>query len=136
MTDKQSEMSIDEVLSSIKQMVIDKDPPVLELTDMISPDGAIIKVKQSETEKDMKTFLRLAQENGAAGTTEEQVVIKTCSPVKEKKIDSVGSGSVLGEIIKEVATPLVREWLAANLPEIVRAVVAEEVRRLMSNEKN
>ena len=66
MAEKQTEMSLDEMLSSIKQMVIDKDPPVLELTDMISPDGTIIKVGNGQSDcsvkNEMRDFLRLAQE--------------------------------------------------------------------------
>ena len=66
MTEKPAEMSLDEMLSSIKQMVIDKEPPVLELTDMISPDGTIVKVKRGQGDfkikNEMRDFLRLAQE--------------------------------------------------------------------------
>jgi len=68
MVEEQTEMSLDEMLSSIKQMVIDKDPPVLELTDMVSPDGSIIKIKngqkKSKSKSELRDFLRLAQENG------------------------------------------------------------------------
>jgi cell pole-organizing protein PopZ len=70
--EKKTEMSLDEVLSSIKKMVMDEEPPVLELTDVISGDGSIVKAsKNVETHQlgsggknpDMSSFLRLIQEN-------------------------------------------------------------------------
>lgn len=135
MSDKQSEMSIDEVLSSIKQMVVDKDPPVLELTDMISPDGGIVRLKQGceVSDRDMKSFLRLAQENGEVDIAKEKVITENVSPIKEKRITN-DSGNVLGEIIREVATPLIKDWLSANFSKIVRDVVKEEVHKVISNE--
>lgn len=58
---------MDEVLSSIKDMITGTEPPVLELTDMIAEDGSIVKIEKNKTKSitnpDMKSFLRLIQEN-------------------------------------------------------------------------
>ncbi|MDR2268498.1 MAG: hypothetical protein LBD81_03570, partial [Holosporaceae bacterium] len=72
MDGKKTEMSLDEVLSSIKKMVMDEEPPVLELTDVISKDGSITKLTKDNIapitsldskNPDMSSFLRLIQEN-------------------------------------------------------------------------
>ena len=62
MVDKNSEMSLDEVLMSIKKMVVAEEPPVLDLTDMVKPDGSIEKIRTPDSGgSDMGTFLKLVQ---------------------------------------------------------------------------
>ena len=74
MEKESSEMSLDEVLSSIKKMVIDEEPPVLELTEMVSDDGSIVSLKKDaaspspssdKKNTDMSAFLKLIQQEGA-----------------------------------------------------------------------
>jgi len=157
MVEKQTEMSLDEVLSSIKQMVVDKDPPVLELTDMISSDGSIVKVKNGQKDvkgsSELKDFLRLAQENG-----KESLILKDSSPKKlqsantechpcsvepekgsglprhaanENPMASEGARITVNEIIREVATPLVKDWLEKNLPSLAKEVVTAEIQKMI-----
>ncbi len=167
MVEKQTEMSLDEVLSSIKQMVVDKDPPVLELTDMVSPDGSIVKVKNghkdSKDNSELKDFLRLAQENGR-----DSSLFKDASPVRRSVHtnainsdnnaasnsvdDSIFSGKNKGlpqhadnenlvssnnakitvnEIIREVAAPIISNWLEKNLPGLAKEIVTAEIQKMM-----
>lgn len=171
MAENQTEMSLDEVLSSIKQMVVDKDPPVLELTDVISSDGTIVKVKNGQkdpkSQGELRDFLRLAQENGKDpslfenSSSEKQRT--ACN--RSKAEDRVESSSIRGfsadcesdssekrlpkhtacedltasanaeitvnEIVREVAAPLIKDWLSKNLPNLVREVVTEEIRKML-----
>ncbi len=183
MAENQTEMSLDEVLSSIKQMVVDKDPPVLELTDMISSDGTIVKIKHGQKDpkgkSELKDFLRLAQENG-----KDSALLKDLSLVKQQSADirnqsescseadsasssesnpssdfelsserasvpsekskglpkhvsgkdftnSDGAEITVNEIIREVAAPLIKDWLDKNLSNLVREVVTGEIRKMM-----
>ncbi len=148
MAEKQTEMSLDEMLSSIKQMVIDKDPPVLELTDMISPDGSIVKVGNSQdncsVRGGMKDFLRLAQEEtntslskgssqNSLGTEESDSVEKklpSCE-IKEKPVSSKKIGITVSDVVREIATPIVEEWLEKNLKNIVKEIVTAEVQKMV-----
>ncbi len=130
--DKQAEMSLDEVLSSIKQMVISDEPPVLELTDMINEDGNIVKIKKTDsisnesvnTSKDMDMFLKLAQE-------EEKAIDKTCvdKATEEKNVDK--NSNILKNIIIEIATPIIQDWLQENLPTITREIVKDKVKDIL-----
>ncbi|MDR2766617.1 MAG: DUF2497 domain-containing protein [Holosporaceae bacterium] len=80
MADNSEEMSLEDVLAAIRRMVIDKEPPVLDLTDVVDADGRVVKSvpqKPSDTKSDFGSFLRLIQEgvdatgNNSAGATEK-----------------------------------------------------------------
>lgn len=122
MAEKKSEMSLDEVLSSIKKMVVDTEPPVLDLTNMVKEDGTVVKVGENETDESMGTFLKLAQDSAE----EEKRKLD-----KERKTDSLfpsesgknSKNDVMVEIFKDIAAPEVKKWLDANLPKMVSDVI-------------
>ena len=140
-----SEMSLDEVLSSIKKMVTDEEPPVLELTDMITEDGSIVNVKKDNADSknsDMGSFLKLIQENSEKEEKNKPVSDreKKTSPASPRSVPEKGATSgnslknkdiVLSELVKELITPLLRDWLNQNLPSIVSKAVEEEVKKLL-----
>ncbi len=155
MTEKPAEMSLDEMLSSIKQMVIDKDPPVLELTDMISPDGTIVKVKRGgcdfKIKNEMRDFLRLAQEESEVSLVDNssKVSEETVAPVEVPKteeekasdfqLETAGTesitsekvGIVVSDVVREIATPIIEKWLEQNLSGLVREIVTSEVQKMV-----
>lgn len=148
MAEKQTEMSLDEMLSSIKQMVIDKDPPVLELTDMISPDGTIVKVGSNQnnysSKNEMRDFLRLAQEesdtslsktltNNSERTDDPAPVKNELTPNKtvSNQVSSQKIGITVRDVIREIATPIVEKWLEKNLKNLVKEVVTAEVQNMI-----
>ncbi len=153
MTEKPAEMSLDEMLSSIKQMVIDKDPPVLELTDMISSDGTIVKVKRGDGDfkikNEMRDFLRLAQEESDVSLVADspKVASETISPVETQKVEkkvlsdlqlnktqSITSekvGIAVSDVVRDVATPIIEKWLEKNLSDLVREIVTSEIQKMV-----
>jgi cell pole-organizing protein PopZ len=42
----------------------------------------------------------------------------------------VGSGNTLDDVVRELLKPLLKEWLDANLPQLVEAEVAKEIDRI------
>ena len=145
MAEKQTEMSLDEMLSSIKQMVIDKDPPVLELTDMVSPDGTIIKLKSSHNncsdKSEMRDFLRLAQEESNSSLSEDlrnevnaSDSIKEESPLHETKENPISAQKIsitVSDVVREIASPIIKEWLDKNLENLVKEIVMAEVQKMV-----
>ncbi len=155
MAEKPAEMSLDEMLSSIKQMVIDKDPPVLELTDMISPDGTIVKVKRGQGDckikSEMRDFLRLAQEESDVSLVENPAKVDGVinEPVAVSKVENDGSENqqlkvsdeksitservsiAVSDVVREVATPIIEKWLEQNLSSLVREIVTAEVQKMV-----
>lgn len=130
MKDNSSEMSLDEVLSSIKKMVVDSEPPVLELTDMVSENGDIVKVKSgvSNSSSDMGSFLKLIQENDDSPklTLESPNVVRSEQP--EQRSPKAGSS----EFLKEIATTLIQQWINENLPGLVKEVAETEIKKILS----
>jgi cell pole-organizing protein PopZ len=144
MVDKNSEMSLDDVLSSIRKMVIDDEPPVLDLTDMIKPDGSIVKIKNPEN-ADMGAFLKLVQEN--ANSVQNQKSLKDECVVQHLKTPPVVSMNISGcssslsekkadkneailELLKEVAEPSINKWIDDHLPDIARRAVEERLKTI------
>lgn len=167
MVEDQTEMSLDEMLSSIKQMVVDKDPPVLELTDMVSSDGTIVKLKNgqknSKKKNELRDFLQRAQESGKESllfkdpvlakrwvkgrnqNDDEVVAASECesdsaSSEKNKELPkhmdcpnpmASDSAVTMNEIIREVAAPLIKDWLDKNLQSLAKEIITAEVQKMM-----
>jgi cell pole-organizing protein PopZ len=151
MEDNNAEMSLDEVLSSIKKMVVDEEPPVLELTDMISNDGSIVKIQKNAKDcknKDMGSFLKLIQENQDStqhNTKKEDNTLEDIENLNKSRQNQKNTQflsekhDVIYELIKEILPPILQKWINDNLPKIVSNIVETEVknflyRRNMKNE--
>lgn len=155
MTDNKTEMSLDEVLSSIKKMVVDEEPPVLELTDMVSEDGKIVNLRKPtgpEKKNDMSSFLQLIQENSDKKSDSEHVSLQAkeqVSPqVKEQaplRLDNSASAApsqqrkegsqrnLLIDIVQASLRPILKQWLEENLRNIVTGLVKEEINKALYN---
>lgn len=129
MKDSSSEMSLDEVLSSIKKMVIDSEPPVLELTDMVAENGDIVKVKSGidHSSSDMGSFLKLIQAN----TDSPGPVLDAPNPPLAEKPEKPVS-QAKSEFLKEIASSLIQKWIDENLPNIVKDVAEAEIKKILS----
>lgn len=131
MADESSEMSLDDVLSSIKQMVIDKDPPVLELTDMLSSDGRIVNVKSVDGSasakssadsgnSDIKTFLQLVQSSGENEVTaQEKLQLENLPTEKLEEAADQGKPQPESNPSEKLDEPVTHEkpFLESNLSE-------------------
>lgn len=153
MENKTSEMSLDEVLSSIKKMVIDEEPPVLELTEMVSDDGSIVSIKKKHNNdlksenksSDMSSFLKLIQEDvseaaqevaemPAAAATQQSERKPTINLKSEEKSHHLPE-NVLHELIREALTPLLKDWLEKNLPSVINKIVETEVKNFLYRDR-
>lgn len=160
MENKTSEMSLDEVLSSIKKMVIDEEPPVLELTEMVSDDGSIVSIKKKNNNdtksenksNDMSSFLKLIQEDvseaaqemaempaAAINSSHIEQTAECCKTSVETKTEEKTHHlpeNVLHELIREAITPLLKDWLDKNLPSVINKIVETEVKNFLYKNRN
>ena len=152
MMQEQAEPSMDEILASIRQIISgdnqEAEKPaikmaeedVIELVDPIpEADNDFSPVKdelqsqpdQSESLVSASVFSETTQAfdelTAFAQSLPNEPIVKESQPSREQTVDA---------LIKEMLKPLLREWLDANLPKVVRQVVKEQVDKVIQEMTN
>jgi len=125
--EKNQEMSVNEILSSIKEVIsnekvsknIDDEDEILELTDVVSGEDDSILLDDVIDPDDL-----VEKQNANESLTDD---IK-----KNLHLDESGflSDLSIDDIIKETIKETLNEWFAKNLKPIVEESVKEEVAKL------
>ena len=125
--EKNQEMSVNEILSSIKEVIsnekvsknIDDEDEILELTDVVSGEDESILLDDVIDPDDL-----VEKQNANENLTDD---IK-----KNLHLDESGflSDLSIDNIIKETIKETLNEWFAKNLKPIVEESVKEEVAKL------
>ena len=125
--EKNQEMSVNEILSSIKEVIsnekisknIDDEDEILELTDVVSGEDDSILLDDVIDPDDL-----VEKQNANENLTDD---IK-----KNLHLDESGflSDLSIDDIIKETIKETLNEWFAKNLKPIVEESVKEEVAKL------
>jgi|TARA_B100001094_G_scaffold28060_1_gene23498 cell pole-organizing protein PopZ len=125
--EKNQEMSVNEILSSIKEVIsnekvsknIDDEDEILELTDVVSDEDDSILLDDVIDPDDL-----VEKQNANENLTDD---IK-----KNLHLDESGflSDLSIDDIIKETIKETLNEWFAKNLKPIVEESVKEEVAKL------
>ena len=125
--EKNQEMSVNEILSSIKEVIsnekvsknIDDEDEILELTDVVSDEDDSILLDDVIDPDDL-----VEKQNANENLTDD---IK-----KNLHLDESGflSDLSIDNIIKETIKETLSEWFAKNLKPIVEESVKEEVAKL------
>lgn len=125
--EKNQEMSVNEILSSIKEVIsnekvsknIDDEDEILELTDVVSGEDESILLDDVIDPDDL-----VKKQNANENLTDD---IK-----KNLHLDESGflSDLSIDDIIKETIKETLNEWFAKNLKPIVEESVKEEVAKL------
>ena len=125
--EKNQEMSVNEILSSIKEVIsnekvsknIDDEDEILELTDVVSGEDDSILLDDVIDPDDL-----VKKQNAHENLTDD---IK-----KNLHLDESGflSDLSIDNIIKETIKETLNEWFAKNLKPIVEESVKEEVAKL------
>jgi len=111
MSDEPQEMSMNEVLSSIRQMLSDGDttePLDDDLEDIfvLTPSMRVSEQAATNIQERMKAVLnKLAEQKGTAATDYK-------------------------EMVRSELKPIVREWLKEQMPTLIEQTVESEIRKL------
>ena len=134
--DSDSEPSMEDILASIRRIITDETPPlaasdpepvvepivvpedVLELTEPL-PVAAVAVPDARKLVSDV-TATASAQSLSAL----EALVVR----------DYAGSERTLEGLVRDMLKPMLRDWLDANLPEVVERLVSREVRRITARD--
>ena len=143
MGDVSAEPSMEDILSSIKRIIAEEgeaapaprqkkpirpaalaaapaiDPQDDEILELSDPVPASKPAKSSRTDSVILSRQTAEASRGALEALSRLVV----------KPDTAGSDTLEG-LVREMLRPMLREWLDANLPELVEQMVAREIARI------
>ena len=54
------------------------------------------------------------------------------SQIRERALALGNQGLTLEQLVREICTPILKEWLDTNLPYMVERVVKQEIERIVS----
>ena len=125
---KNQDMSIEDILKSIKGVINERKNPIHEND---SEDADILElmeiVDQDEEEKLIST--KSAEEVC-------DILKNFTDTIKDKKRDNnISSKNALEELVVEMLKPVLKAWLDKNLPALVKELVEIEIKKLVQNSK-
>ncbi|MCC8483381.1 MAG: DUF2497 domain-containing protein [Rickettsia endosymbiont of Labidopullus appendiculatus] len=138
---KNQDMSIEEILKSIKGMIDNRNDPqsndddILELTNIAWNEED--KLEEDSTHSQLAEELleeSLISDKSAAETTKTfQHFSKTA---REININASNSKvKTLEDIVVEMIRPQLSQWLDKNLPLLVKQLVEKEIQKLLPNDQ-
>lgn len=130
MAEDAPEQSMEDVLASIKR-IISADVEAARRF----PQPSVIAPAQGEED-----ILELGEEPGSAPAVPATGLVSGKAAKASKaalaaldsvKIDPNASANTMDGLVREMLKPMLKEWLDANLPDLVERVVAREVARII-----
>ena len=89
----------------------------------------------------MRDFLRLAQEESNSSLSEDlrnevnaSDSVKEESPLHETKENPISAQKIsitVSDVVREIASPIIKEWLDKNLENLVKEIVMAEVQKMV-----
>ena len=154
-TDKDLGPSMDEILTSIRNVINndDNDEDVLELTEIASDtDKSLKQTEKKEIDKIIKDKVEEIKEDviivpeSKVEPQEESLISKNAANVAADALKSLKetitvpteapsevkfrSGTTLEDLVIETMKPYLSKWLDENLPDIVKKLVEKEIQKL------
>jgi len=146
MADLSAEPSMEDILSSIKRIIAEEgEPPrkrpapapsreVLELSEALPEEEATAPMPMTPRSPARPVAAAPATASSASAIASPQTAAATRGALDSLarlmvKPEPDSDGTLEG-LVRELLRPMLREWLDANLPEIVEAMVAREIERI------
>ena len=126
MTDGAPEQSMEDVLSSIKR-IISADVEAarrIPKSAAVAPADDVLELGEAPKDEAPKEE---ALVSGKAAKASKAAL----AALANLTVDPKASENTLDGLVREMLRPMLKEWLDANLPELVERVVAREVARII-----
>ncbi|WP_326524325.1 DUF2497 domain-containing protein [Sphingomonas sp.] len=163
MGDVSSEPTMEEILSSIKRVIEESEsapsavrarrpareardlPPaedVLELSER-APFPVAEKLPASAATRASSAEPAPAAQSHNQAPQRESIVSRDAAEASRGALEAlsrlivkpeVAGGDTLEGLVREMLRPMLREWLDANLPQVVEAMVAKEIARISGSD--
>ena len=154
-TQTKNDSAMEEVLASIKQIIaedldsdnknktsVSADDEVIELTDEIQTNDEVINLKDSKVKSREKDTPRavtgepLISEEVAKVSTDALKELGSYANVKSTTENNTPFGQrTVEDVVRETLRSLLKEWMDAHLPSLVKWLVAEQIEKLMKEQK-
>ena len=132
------EPSTEEILESIRQAVTEGAAAdegkgeILELTQEIREDGTVVDTETGET---LAGASADGRKPGLVGENAETASAAAFAALAEnvaelKALHEDRGGKTIEEAAKEIMRPMIKDWLDANLPDIVERLIQREIERV------
>ena len=122
---QEEQQSVSEILSSIRQ-VLSKEAATLK-----SEAPKETAKSYADNEQNDVVFELTPQMQVSQGTLiDSETALRTQEALN--KLQAVKEESPIAGQVETVLRPMLREWLNANLPEIVERIVTQEVQRIIN----
>jgi uncharacterized protein len=133
MAEERSEPSMEAILSSIKKIIAEDDrvTPRVRTARPVEPrkEEEVVEAEEDVLEL-TETAEELLDDNKAQSLAQSFSVLKTLAePGVAPQIVRSGETSLEG-LTRDLLRPMLKEWLDANLPGLVEAMVAKEIERI------
>ena len=126
------EPSMEEILSSIKKIIAEDDgraqPAPKARSRAASSDAAAPSADADDTVLELTEAVVVERIISADAAAASRQALSSLSRLIVKP-DIAGADTLEG-LVREMLKPMLKDWLDANLPEIVERVVAQEVARI------
>jgi uncharacterized protein len=132
MAEERSEPSMEAILSSIKKIIAEDDrvAPRAKKAVALPREEAVIVDAEDDVLELTQTSEELLDDNKAQSLAQSFSVLKTLAePGAAPQIVRSGETSLEG-LTRDLLRPMLKEWLDANLPSLVEAMVAKEIERI------
>jgi uncharacterized protein len=124
MTDGAPEQSMEDVLASIKRIISKDVEAVRRIPAGVQPtDADVLELGEpvpAQAADDGLVSAQVAEASKAALATLAGI-----------SIDPKAAGNTLDGLVREMLRPMLKDWLDANLPDLVERIVAREVARVI-----
>jgi hypothetical protein len=124
MTDGAPEQSMEDVLASIKR-IISADVEAARRF----PTSSVLA--PAEDEEDVLELGEVPKEEVLVSGKAAKASKAALAALANVSIDPRASENTLDGLVREMLRPMLKEWLDANLPDLVERVVAREVARII-----
>jgi cell pole-organizing protein PopZ len=129
------EPSMEEILASIKRVIAEDGRaaparPVRGSRPAEAPRAEADEDDVLELEDPVSEGEGLVSEDAAAASRQALAALAAMRERDEPASASTGDDAVLGAAVREMLRPMLKDWLDANLPDMVEALVTREIARI------
>lgn len=164
----ENDASMEDVLASIRRIISDDIDPeaeaspskklgslesedVLDLTDVVTSNGAVIRLKPRQAsgihmKAEDKVQPKPASRRVQDALFSDETALKSLSALKDldrlndKVLETATAGSfgsqTMEEFIVSMMKPMLKAWMDAHLPSLVKWVVAEQIEKLLKERES